>query len=103
MSAPAFTPGPWKVGDTYTAGWPVKAGGHIVALAQYLGGTDPAHCNANLIAAAPDLYEALAAMATMHPDWANRLGYTEALEAANAALAKANGLTMEQVNDGGKA
>lgn len=45
--------------------------------------TDQTHANARLIAAAPDLYEALLAMATRHKD-------SPYIGMARAALAKAN-------------
>lgn len=56
----AHTPGPWKVGESYY----VLAGpedGHLAACFNYVKGlgTVPQYANARLIAAAPELLEAL--------------------------------------------
>ena len=91
MSEPKWTPGPWAI----CTGWPtmiVRASDHAheIAIAQYgdfarTGGLrstrEQAEANANLIAAAPELYEALSgafewyeAIAddrTIEPEWVN--------------------------------
>lgn len=64
MSAPAFTPGPWRV-DLFKP-CDIIAGGDYLkrTFVAFAGrGTDiPSEANARLIAAAPSLYEALAAL-----------------------------------------
>ena len=102
MNETKFTPGPWT-----TQGWgalwayiPVNDARHNLVCSMY---PDPAHdysrnevlANAHLIAAAPDLYEALAgiiadddsstSLALQRSRWDDRM------VAARAALAKARG------------
>ena len=86
MSKPAWTPGPWSVksipghGDSI-----VGAGGLQVVRIGQISKMDLA--NARLIAAAPELYEALKAFmfADGHDD------FEDEWPAARAALAKAEG------------
>ena len=102
MSEPKFTPGPWEVKralrDTDGAcdyGVGADVGGKKLCIAETFGRVDvnvypPAEANAHLIAAAPDLYGALKAMADRwEPDC---FGTDRAMwEDARAALAKARG------------
>ena len=65
---------------------------HEIAIAQFSDFTrEQAEANANLIAAAPELYEALALLLTTrsHPDADRRV--TEGLQKGLGALAKARG------------
>ena len=100
------TPGPWVRDVSHGADWGyIRDGeGRMVAvcgipegedlLKHRRNGTDPTEANARLIAAAPDLLEALK---TMHSLMANgcgelaRLSFTwrEAFDEAEAAIAKA--------------
>lgn len=100
MSEPKFTPAPWfAVGHEHyidvVIKWPDSDEIHqhcptvaSVFFSSTINGYDKdvASANANLIASAPDLYEALLfAMESIDPD--NR----DAFETCNAALAKARG------------
>lgn len=111
MSAPSYTPGPWRVGALNVAkidGFPmnrlpISGGGYAIAAVwagdarrrgQIMGLQDMHQANAALVSAAPELYESLAALlplaeaylssAPSHPD-------NGKLEDARAALAKAEG------------
>lgn len=102
MTEPKFTPGPWKF-DGEEAGYydlPTlnirDKDGYIVAGA--VGYIDNSNLsNAHLIAAAPDLYEALSDFAEYEnlmedgDDIAAMLKYGDASRKARAALAKARG------------
>ena len=106
----AFTPGPWKAIERHPdiAVWgrdedgdPV--GEHVASI--YGDGTvENAEANARLIAAAPDVYEALKAMYAAMPNCdgdhimddkgnfiARAVGIGAAAKAARAAIAKAEG------------
>ena len=94
-----WTPGPWRYDRTN--GSPTT-GEHMIAGAKpgYLAevrdcGSGDVRANAHLIAAAPDLYAALAAMDSALCDGfdtqAQRLAGRKALIAARAARAKARG------------
>jgi hypothetical protein len=92
MSAPAFTPGPWAAADE-----PDPIGKRYV-VHSILTATGVAHCwttgDARLIAAAPDLFAALAGLANALECPSAMKGRTlvdvpQALEEARAALAKA--------------
>ena len=113
MSETKFTPGPWeKVYRLNSIGEPLKNGRYVIRqmgdskredfyiaespYAAHRGGDVAVHeANAHLIAAAPDLYEALydlqrqALQSTLN-DPANEWGW-EALQKTRAALAKARG------------
>lgn len=111
MGEASFTPGPWSVkvddqsgiGRTHSvyictkAGWPEGQ----LARVNVQDGLGEREANARLIAAAPDLYEAVAAFLAYDagdddaPDAGVRmmLDYDHALTLARAALAKANGET----------
>ena len=83
MNHKAHTPGPWAV-ETFGAAYEVAAEDRLVSIASIAA-------NANLIAAAPDLIEALrAAVATelFLPDHPQRQA---AYKNARAAIAKAEG------------
>ena len=92
MSAPKFTPGPWEVRVWDGDHWPIwrtsiaeKNGkGHALFISAKHAPNVPA--NAHLIAAAPDLYEALCDMVS------DRECLSEAtIDFAKRALAKARG------------
>lgn len=95
MSEKRFTPGPWRLGrvGSVVSDSPVEGMGGSDAI-EYYGG----HCvcesvvepNAHLIAAAPDLYDALRSLLlslndVLSPD------FSRALENSHAVLAKARG------------
>jgi hypothetical protein len=91
VSAPAFTPGPWTVESRVAFGkndYAVSpASGNDGFVAALTHGPD-AKANASLIAAAPELYEALerindTADIALDIDWIRRI--------SRAALAKARG------------
>jgi hypothetical protein len=97
---PSWTPGPWRVADTrsdhekrsatYEKGWDVRLVGTPESITGW-GSVTTTEANARLIAAAPDLYEALAALTPYfegehHPDHPH-------CEQARVALAKARGET----------
>ncbi len=87
MSKPKFTPGPW----TATLGMRtirVKRGDRFTAI----GMDAQAECDANLIAAAPDMYEALKGVCNICE---YGLGVTCGQCPVPKALAKAEGLTHE--------
>ena len=92
MSAPKFTPGPW-----------VKDGGSVVRKGRGViasiprpqdGGVFECEANSVLLAASPDLYDALdvaeAVMSIVEPR-SDKAEYLRALAQARAALAKARG------------
>lgn len=106
MSETTFTPGPWRTSGTWQAscnGVEIKAQGCNVAVSVYRGGTETPKANAHLIAAAPDMYEALLAMnlafrpcsklvgapgSTARMEWEFQV---KAYEQSCAAIAKARG------------
>lgn len=84
MTDTNWTPGPWRT-DT-KAGFPYDihcANGDMIANVE---ASSEGESNAELIAAAPELYEALSIAVKDGP-----AGYVEWLEFANEALAKARG------------
>ncbi|WP_155257621.1 hypothetical protein [Achromobacter xylosoxidans] len=91
------TPGPWRIGKAHgavVADMPVNAGldnDHVEAYGGHLIAESIAVCNRPLIAAAPELLEALEwalrAMEARNPLWAEG----ERFVAARAAIAKAKG------------
>lgn len=101
MSDDMFTPGPWiaKKG----AGWFVSRPNARIALAVGMrpdtslvtGENDhesESRANANLIASAPDLYEALKSCLNFMENTESELGFNlESADQARAALAKARG------------
>jgi hypothetical protein len=89
MSGLKATPGPWKVGGTEQGSRCVFRGGDVFILPA-LGHAGPisiaaGHPNAHLIAAAPELYEALSAVVASSPV------EDSVLPLVIAALAKARG------------
>lgn len=95
MSNSDWTPGPWMAAAKPSSiiGWPVVAPHSMGrSVCSVTHGHDEGAANAHLIAAAPELYEALAAIVA---DWDNKQGPTETIGAlikrARAALAKARG------------
>jgi len=91
MSAPNFTPGPWRIGTPPPNGEQTigTSKGMMVAVVT-TGGDTPTLSNARLIAAAPELYEALLTFLENYP-----AGETMVLDGvfvqARVALAKARG------------
>lgn len=99
MSKTKFTPGPWTVGDASECGYYVwdPQGERIVAEA-YPDYNQDFEANAALIAAAPEMLEALELMlesfGIMRAAGVNVLGFDSAVEArvkAHNAIAKARG------------
>lgn len=90
MSAAQHTPGPWEVTGTEisTVAKPWRIVAHVVPADHRTAPNANAEANARLIAAAPELYEALSLYITDVAD--NGLPPTQlaAWEAARAALAK---------------
>lgn len=85
--ANAWTPGPWVAGDNL--GRVVGGGGEFVAVVTR--DIPAGKANASLIAAAPDLYEALAAICEDLADGDETSAEQIARHAGRAALAKARG------------
>lgn len=101
MNAPQFTPGPWSVENTASQSdrWMVMAphpysDAHKYGVARGIEHADDAH----LIAAAPELYEALATILANYVDLlAEKDAYPETdsnVYYSRAALAKARGETL---------
>ena len=95
MSAPAFTPGPWQY--LRSPSGPIRVGpSHncTVAVAPFPP-TGDQEANARLIAAAPELFDALNALVNaVSPDDNDKSCepyFRPALKAARTALAKAQG------------
>ena len=91
------TPGPWislGQGDIVTKSVPTcDAEGYTDIAAVYVIANDSGAANARLIAAAPELLEALEAVLRWIDDYCETTGF-EAVEAqADAAIAKATGET----------
>lgn len=106
MSAPSFTPGPWVVLGNSVGGPAIYTadGKSCIASVRTVGGVHvggPQHpetdANAHLLAAAPDLLEALQmfaryeAEAERGDDVSMMITYAELRKAAHAAIAKATG------------
>lgn len=101
MTEPKFTPGPWKFDGEESAYYDLptlnildKDGDIVAGAVDYID--ESSLPNAHLIAAAPDLYNALENV--MHEiqflgDEEHYFGTTERFDAARAALAKARGET----------
>ncbi len=100
MSAHKHTPGPWAVRYDYVVQAPAYEDGRLVPVAQPYGvncdGTD-LFANARLIAAAPELLEALilleAEMVASGNAGSVDFGWKPAIEKTRAAIAKATGET----------
>lgn len=99
MTEPKFTKGPWgldvgfessRPGD-FDEYWQVHDGHDAIACSAncYAGNRE---ANAHLIAAAPDLYEALQACLNFMENTESELGFSlESADQARATLAKARG------------
>jgi hypothetical protein len=87
------TPGPWihlGQGDIVSQSAPTcSADGYTDVAAVYVTSDDTSSANADLIAAAPDLLEALKKIAGMNEYDTSSMGYVVAL--AKAAILKATG------------
>ena len=89
------TPGPWRLGrsgttvvcDTEIPQWKTGDPGSLEAYGGHLVGESMTLVNARLIAAAPELLEALETMV------AGRIEWEASLDIARAAIAKARGTT----------
>lgn len=102
---PGHTPGPWRWNKNDTCIWPTS--GRRAPVADVFTATDPATelsepsdsfsaeetANARLIAAAPDLLEALKAirLAFLSPGYAKNATDLQLADQARAAIAKATG------------
>lgn len=89
------TPGPWQYDDNECP-WVFDQSGNTVAKifsskpdGVFLG--DETKANARLIAAAPELLEALQAMVAMYAPRGGRIVFDDPSDAARAAIAKAKG------------
>ena len=81
-----FTPGPW-VNGRYDMGYIFDANGEYICVCG-IDDSDGANANAALIAAAPDMYQALEWAYRVHGDHGGPLGLGAAMA---AALKKAKG------------
>jgi hypothetical protein len=94
-----WTPGPWKVLNDQIktpAGITLRVSG-VALPCGYVPQEDESYANAHLIAAAPELYEALEEIFFDGQDYAQRSGkYVSWLKKAEAALIKARGETGER-------
>jgi hypothetical protein len=85
----SFTPGPWRVGKKYPGDVVHTASSALIARS-IIGSETEREANARLIAAAPELLEALKLCAAVcSGDTLYKNGLVRALEAARAAIAKA--------------
>ena len=98
MSEPKWTPGPWAVETRDKETWVVAYCGDddpwfVCNPELYIGPgkTDRAPANAHLIAAAPDLYEAMDGLHSWFGEEGDGRDISALLIAARAALAKARG------------
>jgi len=91
-----FTPGPWKQATRGPNGCPIIGDGKGLMVAMITHSANEhdqsveAEANAHLIAAAPDLLEALESI-SFRWDTKNLYKIGEAIEASRAAIAKAKG------------
>lgn len=108
MTETKFTTGPWVVeedwttdrdingharGDKYIAGFDITSKDIPIITCEGISGSGPTErANAYLIAAAPELYEALQACLNFMENTESELGFSlESADQARAALAKARG------------
>ena len=98
MTTTKHTPGPWKQGDAcFSDMRSIRSNGHRIAVADGGISTSDAedHANARLIAAAPDLLEALESLYhaanSIGEDTCDPVAFAGALEDARASIAKARG------------
>jgi hypothetical protein len=97
MGAPQFTPGPWRVEDRLDR--PVSGGGGALQVQAAHRGEGSSYCvasvnlwespeaNARLIAAVPELYEALSEVVTLLEGW-HRLNFADEIQQQSVRLAK---------------
>lgn len=96
MTTTAHTPGPWRVFNVFTDVEIVTdrpTAGETESIVQFKGQRN-AQANARLMAAAPELFDALMNFLNIMHDYESsvRKGYvTDAMNRARAALAKAKG------------
>ena len=97
MSEPKFTPGPWKVGRPHNEDVPSAINGWNY-YPIYYGNDEEQVCDivynkadAALIAAAPEMYEALEKIADINPYTITSEVAYEIIDIAGAALRKARG------------
>ena len=98
MSGAKFTPGPWRVDESHIYG-SINAGRRHVAMANFYNCHDEEvrvtreqqEANAQLISAAPDLFEALKIILEYPYGDASPLDDTLVMERARAAIRKAEG------------
>lgn len=99
MSGAKHTPAPWAVHPRVAVvdAGPIRANGLLTPVCQLLWPTDArteaeTEANAHLIAAAPDLFEALEVLVQLDAaDVFTKDAWFDAFKAARAALAKARG------------
>ncbi len=92
MRKQKWTPGPWlrgKHGSIKDANGEIVEATGLALVTGYRNASDPAFANAQLIAAAPELYEVLDMMAVICPSETKH--ERECLKKARATLAKARG------------
>ena len=87
MSATKHTPGPWEVTGS---GDIVTSNGIVIAWTNVLGGMEE-EANARLIAAAPDLFDALLTLTTVVRERVTLDATSPEIRAAESAIAKATG------------
>ena len=94
MNNATHTPGPWKVRTAYSNGEPVCYTIHLgqTSIADVTSLSEQDRVNANLIAAAPAMYEALQIMVrAANVDEIDPLVMFASIERAKGALAQAEG------------
>jgi len=98
VSAPEFTPGPWKAVKWVGGPRYITAQHMVIAVISVRDEPEQGAADANLIAAAPEMYEALWLVTRAHDSFKTFMGQhwdgdplADACEVARAALAKATG------------
>ena len=91
MSNTKHTPGPWQIEPEFP--FEVHKGHSIAVVKEMVLCEDESLANAALISAAPDLLEALEAFRAIDAFEGWHPKYREAIEKAEAAIAKATGTT----------
>ena len=101
MDATKYTPGPWAVnGNTPDQVYTEQGDTLAIVRGTRRISDEERNANARLIAAAPELLEALEKLANMVPEIARALpsgvpmAYAEAFDKARAALTKARGVAV---------
>jgi hypothetical protein len=93
MSEPQFTPAPWEIAGRYIKG--PGDNGNIARAVEYVGEwRAEGEANLRLIAAAPELYEALTSLRRQAKFWGTSdvdADTSAAIMASDIALAKARG------------